>query len=92
MLDNIIVRRRDVNEIRDTRAMRGADCGTWDIMLRFRMMIKRKMQHRKSRAEPPCRLGTGALKDQTIKKKLREEMDEKLEHWDAESGDLEQKW
>ena len=42
MLDNIIVRRRDVNEIRDTRAMRGADCGTWDIMLRFRTMIKKK--------------------------------------------------
>ena len=50
------------------------------------------MQHKKSSSKPSCRLGTGALKDQKIKKKLREEMDEKLEHWDAECDDLEQKW
>ena len=53
-------------------------------------MIKRQMQHKKSK--PPCRISTGALKDQKMKEKLSKEMDKKLEHRDAENGYLEQKW
>ena len=79
MLDNIIVRQRDVNDLLNTRAMRGADCGTDHMMLRSRMMIRRKMQHKRSSSKPPCRLSTGALKDQKLKEKLRKEIDEKLE-------------
>ena len=48
-------------------------------MLRSRMMIKRKMKHKRSGSKPQCRLGTGALKNQKMKKKLRKKMDEKLE-------------
>ena len=60
MLDYIIVRQREVNEVQDSRAMRGR--GTEYIMLRSRMMIKRKMQHKRSSSKPPCRLSTDALK------------------------------
>ena len=91
MLEYISVRQRDVNEGQDTRAMRWADCGTEHIMLRSRMTIKRKMQHKRSSSKPPCRLGSRVLKDQKIKKKLKKKMNEKLEHWDAANGDLEQK-
>ena len=92
MLDNIIVKQRDVNDLLNTRAMRGADCGTDHMTLRSRMMIRRKMQHKRSSSKPPCRLSTGALKDQKLKEKLRKEIDEKLECWNAENSDLEQNW
>jgi exonuclease III len=46
LLDYVIFRQRDLKEVMDTRAMRGADCGTDHVMLRSRMMIKRKVQHK----------------------------------------------
>ena len=48
MLDYTIVRQNDVDEVRNTRAIREADHGTDHGVPRFRMMIKRKLQHNKS--------------------------------------------
>ena len=56
MLDYTIVRQNDVYEVRDMRAIKGADRGTDHGVPRFRLMIKRKLQHNKSGSRPPCRL------------------------------------
>ena len=58
MLDYTIVRQNDVDEVRDMRAIRAADHGTDHGVPRFRMMIKRKLQHNKSGSRPPRRLNT----------------------------------
>lgn len=92
LLDYIIVRQRDMKEVRDTRAMRGADCGTDHVMLRSKMMVKRRLQHKKSGTRPPRKLDTMLLADQVKKTKLSEEMDRNLQDWDAENGDLEENW
>ena len=92
LLDYIIVRQRDVGEVLDTRALRGADCGTDHVMLRSKLAIKRKIQHKKSGSKPPRKLDTGALKDQNKREQLKKDMDVKLEHWDSTDGDMEQRW
>ena len=79
MLDYIIFRQSDVDEARNNRAMRGADCRTDHVILRSRVMFKRKMQHNDCGSQALCRLGTGLLKDQKTKEKHRKEMNETLE-------------
>ena len=85
-----MVKQSDVDKVRDIKEMRGADCGTCHVMPRSRMMIKRKLQHYKSGSKPPHRLNTDMLKYQKAKEKLRKEMNETLEQWNAEN-DLKQK-
>ena len=63
LLDYIIVRQRDVDEVWDTRAMGEANCGTDHVMLRSKMVIKRRMQHKKHGSKPPRRHDTCVLKD-----------------------------
>ena len=58
MLDYTIVRQNDVYEVKNTRTIREADRGTDHGVPRFKMMIKRKLQHYKSGSRPPRRLNT----------------------------------
>ena len=73
-IDSGIVRRNGVDKVRETRATRGADCGTDHVILRSRMMINRKMQCNKSGSKPPSILGTDSLKypqgNEKLSKKL----------------------
>ena len=64
MLDYIIVRQNDVDEVRDTRAMRRADA-----MLRSGDDQEEAAKSNKSGSKPPCRLNTDSLKHQEAKKK-----------------------
>ena len=56
------------------------------------MEIKRKWRRKKCGSEPPWKLDTGALKDQTKKEQLKKDMEVKLAHWDSTDGDMEQRW
>ena len=40
MLDYIITRHQDLSEILDTRAMRGADCWTDHVLLRYKARLR----------------------------------------------------
>ena len=62
LLDYIIVRQRDKSDVLDTRAMRGADCGTDHVMLRSRLRIFRRKRHCRKGAKLPRKLNTSALK------------------------------
>ena len=61
-------------------------------MVRSKLMIQRRLQHKKSGTRPPRRLNTGVLKDQLKRDELKAMIDVNLENWDAEHSDLEQKW
>ena len=94
LLDYIIVRQRDRREVLDTRAMRGADCGTDHVMLRSRLGICRRKQHCKTGAKPPRKLNTSALKGQKKQEELTQEIDENLKDWDSNNSEnaIEEKW
>ena len=72
MIDYTIVRQRDVDEARDTRAIRGADCGTGHVMLRSRTMIKRKLQCNKSGSKPPRRFNAYLQKNSENRRETKQ--------------------
>ena len=45
LLDYIIIRQRDIMDVLDMRATRGADCGTDHVMLKTRLRVCRQKQH-----------------------------------------------
>ena len=91
LLDYIIVRQRDRRDVLDTRALRGAGCGTDHVMLRSRLRTCRRKRHCGTGAKPPRKLNTSALKGQMKQKELTQEMDE---NWDSNNSenDIEEKW
>ncbi|XP_068714174.1 uncharacterized protein [Montipora foliosa] len=94
LLNYIIVRQRDRREVLDTRAMRGADCGTDHVMLRSSLRICRRKQHCRTDAKPPRKLNISALKGQKKQEELTQEMDENLKDWDSNNSEnaIEEKW
>ena len=77
LIDYIITRQRDLKDIHDTRAMRGADCNTDHIMIRSRtsLIIKKKMK--KSR-QPNKKLNVSKLKNADVLDDLKTSLNEKL--------------
>lgn len=75
--------------------MRGAGCGTDDVMLRSTLRICRRKRYCRPGAKPPRKLNTSALKGQKKQEELTQEiMDENLKNWDSNNSenDIEEKW
>ena len=64
----------------------------FNVMLRSKMAIKRKLQHKESGSKPPRKLDTWALKDKIKREQLKKYTTVILEHWDSTDGDMEQRW
>jgi len=77
LIDYVITLQRDLKDIHDTRAMRGADCNTDHIMIKSRtsLIIKRKMKKSK---QPSKKLNVSKLKDTGILDGLKTALSEKL--------------
>jgi len=77
LIDYVITRQRDLKDIHDTRAMRGADCNTDHIMIKSRtsLIIKRKIKKSK---QPSKKLNVNKLKDKEILDDLKTALSEKL--------------
>ena len=86
LLDCIIGRQRDVRDVIDTTAIRGADCGTDHVMLRSRVRICRRKQHCRLCAKPPWKQNTNALTGQKKQQELAQEMDKNLEDWNSNNS------
>ena len=69
-----------MDEARDTRAMREANCGKNPVMLISTMIIKIKLQHNKSGSKPPRKFNTDSLRHQKAKKKLGNKLSETIKH------------
>ena len=92
LLDYIIVRQSDRHEVLDTRAMRGADCGTDHIMLRSRMKFRPTKPHKKVATKPPSKLNTKKLKAKETQAELAKHMDSNLSSLGERDAGVEENW
>ena len=94
LLDYFITRKDDQNDVKDTRVMRGADCGTDHQMVRSRVSFSAQRSHMRSKAKPPSRLDTGKIKVKETKAELEEEMSKALRDCEdlEKSTDVEAQW
>ena len=78
LIDYVIVRRRDLNEVQITRAMRGAECSTDHRLIRsiLRLTVRPPARRQKPRHE----LNVHAAHNQNIREELRNAIDQSLSH------------
>ena len=78
LIDYIIVRRRDLNEVQITRAMRGAECST-DLRL-IRSKLRLTVRPPARRQKPRHKLNVHAAHNQNIREELRNAIGQSLSH------------
>ena len=78
LIDYIIVRRRDLNEVQITRAMHGAECSTDHRLIRSTLRLTVRPPAR--RQKPRHKLNVHAAHNQNIREKLRNAIDQSLSH------------
>ena len=88
-IDFIITRQRDLPDIKDTRAMRGANCTTDHIMIRTIANLKIRRKVKKAR-QAIRKLDISRIKITKVRKNLEKTLTEKLET--LPSDPVEQKW
>ena len=76
--DNVIVRRRDLNKVQITRAMRGAECSTDHRLVRSTLRLSVKPPAR--RQKPRHKLNVHAAHKPNIGEELRNVIDQSLSH------------
>ena len=88
LIDFVITRQRDLPDILDTRAMRGANCSTDHIMIRTKakLRVRRKMKKGRTSCQ---KLDVSRLKNEEVRQELEKSLTGKLNS--APEG-LENKW
>ena len=78
LIDYVIVRCRDLNEVQNTRAMRGAECSTDHRLIRSILRVTVRPSAR--RQKPRRKLNVHAALNQNIREELRNAIDQSLPH------------
>ena len=91
LIDYVITRRRDIQDVRITRVMRGADCGTDHLLLRSKFSFSVGSSHRHQKAGILKKLDVQNLVDPEIRESLRTNLADQLESLPDEA-DLEKAW
>ena len=78
LIDYVIVRRRDLNEVQITRAMRGAECSTDHRLIRS--TSRPAVRPPALRMKPRHKLNVHAAHNQNIREVLRNAIDQSLSH------------
>ena len=78
LIDYVNVRRRDLNEVKITRAMRGAECSTDHRLIHSTLRLTVRPSAR--RKKPRHKLNVHAAHNQNIREKLRNAIDQSLSH------------
>ena len=92
LMDYIIVRQSDRHEVRVTKSMCGAECGTDHRLIVSKLNLEFKQQRRPQGKAPPKRLNVTTLSTLPARNKLAVEMDEKLENVSLNPQSVEQSW
>ena len=92
LIDYVITRRRDMNDIRVTRAMRGADCWTDHMMLRCKASFRIASRHRKQPSSVKKKLDVKKLDDPQVQDALRESLARNLQQLPQNATNLEAAW
>ncbi|CAI9735245.1 Hypothetical predicted protein [Octopus vulgaris] len=91
LIDYVITRRRDIQNVCITRAMRGADCWTYHLLLRCRLSFSIVSRHRRQKADVKKKLDVQKLNEPKPKETLIANLANQLEHLPAE-GNIEKAW
>ena len=78
LIEYVIVRRRYLNEVQITRAMRGAECSTDHRLIRSTLRLTVRPPAR--RQKPRHNLNVHAAHNQNIREELRNAIDQSLSH------------
>ncbi|XP_063600380.1 uncharacterized protein LOC134776560 [Penaeus indicus] len=92
LLDYVIVRQRDRQDVQVTKAMCGAECWTDHRLLIFKLKIRIQPPRRPQGQKVPKRLNVSKLKSDHVKKSLDEEMESRLDPQTSCTGDIESEW
>ena len=91
LLDYVITRQRDQNDVLDTRAMRGADCATDHVMLRSKIAFMLKKAFNKNKGKPKPKLNVERLRSEETYKEFQKQMDNIMDYDDKDMN-MEEKW
>jgi exonuclease III len=80
LLDYVITRQKDRNDVLDTRVMRGADCATDHNMVRSKLAFRVKPQRKKSRGKSTSKLNVSKLKKPECRQEFQLEMDKNMDY------------
>ena len=94
LIDYVIVRQRDIQDVRITRVMRGADCWSDHRLVRSRVSLSIHRPKRTQRCKPIRRINTGPLQLPSTQDELALQMDKALSepHPTVDSQDVETAW
>jgi len=92
LIDYVITRLKDLNDVLDTRAMRGADCSTDHIMIRSKIAFAVRRAAKKARGNSACKLNLRRLRNEEVLQNFQEQMDKNMDYEDAENVSLEDRW
>jgi hypothetical protein len=92
LIDYVIVRRRDRQDVRVTKAMCGADCWTDHRLVVSKVKFKVQPPRRPQGFKAPKRVNIAKLKQGDTAQSLSEAMDSQMESLDPESQDVEASW
>ena len=92
LLDYIIVRQRDRQDVRITKAMCGAECWTDHRLMVCKLNLRILPPSRPQGKKPPKRLDISKLRDPQAKESLTNAIDSKLSSLSSISMDIESDW
>ena len=92
LLDYVITRQKDLNDVLDTRAMRGADCATDHVMIRSKLAFVLKKASNKTKGKPRQKLNVVRLRSEETCKEFQRQMDNIMDYEDDENMNLEERW
>lgn len=92
LIDYAIVRRRDRQDVRVTKAMCGAECWTDHRLIVCKLNLQIQPPRRPQGKKAPKRLAVSKLKSPDIKQQLSVTLDERLENIALDNQDVETAW
>lgn len=94
LLDYVIKRKKDRNDVLDARVIREADCSTTDHhTVRSTVAFSIRKKHNKTRTKPLSRLDISRIKNPLNKQELEKKMDQTLSDWNhQDDSDIEEQW
>ena len=92
LIDYIITRRRDIKNIKVTRAMRGADCWTDHVLLRCKASFQIAGRHRKQPSNVMKKLDVKKLNSPEMQQELSDALSNNLQQLQSDGSDPEAEW
>nr|XP_014353239.1 PREDICTED: LOW QUALITY PROTEIN: uncharacterized protein LOC106706591 [Latimeria chalumnae] len=92
LTDYILVRKKDINDVKITKAMRGAECWTDHCLIRTKLNIHIKLSRRPQCKKAPKKLSVSKLKSVCSGQELCTAIQNYLITVNTASGDIEADW